>query len=141
MIKNFKIKNFKIKNLSFVSVFVVLLNFQHTFIYWCVCTVFIWVEVFKNWPRKICEPYRFNFFNSCLPQIWVGPFFNTLTHIMQHNLLHQNPFLHLPFLIWESNLSFKSEKPRKNEIAQKEKNDISAVELQNPQFNRLIHMF
>ena len=60
---------------------------------------------------------------------------------MQHNLLHQNPFLHLPFLIWESNLSFTSEKPRKNEIAQKEKNDISAVELQNPQFNRLIHMF
>ena len=87
------------------------------------------------------RPYRFNFFKSCLSQISVGPFLNTSTHIKQHKLLHQNPFLHLPFLIWEFNLSFKSEKPRKNEIAQKEKNDISAVELQNPQFNRSIHMF
>ena len=52
---------------------------------------FKWVEVFKNGPRKICEdslymvclsgPYHFKFFKGSLPQILLGTFLNTLTHI------------------------------------------------------------
>ena len=28
------------------------------------------------------RPYHFNFFKGCLPQILLGPFLNTLTHIL-----------------------------------------------------------
>ena len=56
-----------------------------------------WVKVFKNRPSKTCEDslqniwrdmiclsraYPFKFFESCLPEILVGPFLNTLFHII-----------------------------------------------------------
>ena len=56
----------------------------------------IWVKVFKNGPIKICgrrlskiwsdmvylsRRYHFKFFKGCLPQNFLGPFLNTLTHI------------------------------------------------------------
>ena len=55
-----------------------------------------WVKVFKNGPRKIYRrqplknlkgygllgrPYYFKFLKECLPQILLGPFWNTLTQI------------------------------------------------------------
>ena len=36
-------------------------------------------KVFKNGPSKI---YPFKFFKGCLPQILLGPFLNTLPHII-----------------------------------------------------------
>ena len=56
----------------------------------------LWVKVFKNGPSKICgrqpltkfaqsRPYTLKSFKGCLPQILLGPFFNTLTHIMFPN--------------------------------------------------------
>ena len=49
------------------------------------------VKVFKNGPSKICgrQPLKNlgdmvrlrKFFKGCLPQIFFGPFLNTLTHI------------------------------------------------------------
>ena len=30
---------------------------------------------------KTNRPYHFNFFKGCLPQILLGPFLNTLTHL------------------------------------------------------------
>ena len=49
----------------------------------------MWVKEFKNGPSKICgsdmvclgRPHHFKFFKGCHPQILVGPFLNTLTHI------------------------------------------------------------
>ena len=55
---------------------------------------FIWVKVFKNGPSKICgrQPlknlkwygllYHFKFFKGWLPQILLGPFLNSLSHIL-----------------------------------------------------------
>ena len=45
--------------------------------------------IFKNIPSKICgrqrlkRPYHFKFFKGCLPQILLGPFLNTLSHILR----------------------------------------------------------
>ena len=59
----------------------------HTSSYTC-------VKVFKNGPSKICGrqpsknlkwyglPNHFKFFKGSLPQILLGPFLNTLTHII-----------------------------------------------------------
>ena len=49
----------------------------------------IWVKLFKNGPSKIClgRPYHFNFFKGCLPQILLGLFLNTVTHILMKNML------------------------------------------------------
>ena len=56
----------------------------------------IWDKVFKNGPSNICgrqpfknlkgygllsRPYHFKFFKGCLPQILLGPFLNTLSHM------------------------------------------------------------
>ena len=58
----------------------------------------IWDKVFKNGPSKICgrqplknlkygrlkqtiSPYHFKFFKDRLPQISLGPFLNTLSHL------------------------------------------------------------
>ena len=43
-------------------------------------------KVFKNGPSKICgsclsRTYHFKFFKGCLPQILLGTFLNTLSHI------------------------------------------------------------
>ena len=37
----------------------------------------------KNWSNMVGlgRPYQFNFFKDCLPQILLGPFFNTLTNL------------------------------------------------------------
>ena len=55
---------------------------------------YMWDKVFKNGPSKICgrqplknlkeygRPYSFKFFKGSLPQILLGPFLNTLTHVM-----------------------------------------------------------
>ena len=47
--------------------------------------MYIWDKVIKNGPSKVCGrqpyPYPFEFFKGCLPQILLGPFLNTLTHI------------------------------------------------------------
>ena len=46
-----------------------------------------WTKVFKIGPSKNCgrQPFHFKFhfkyFKGCLPQILLGPFLNTLTHI------------------------------------------------------------
>ena len=43
--------------------------------------VFIWVQVFKNGPGKICGRQllkNLKFFKGCLPQILLGQFLNTL---------------------------------------------------------------
>ena len=42
----------------------------------------LWVKLFKNRPAKLGlgRPYHFKFFKGYLPQILLGPFFNTLTH-------------------------------------------------------------
>ena len=40
-------------------------------------------NVFKNGPRKI---FNFKFFKGCHPQILLGPFLNTLSHIMVSSL-------------------------------------------------------
>ena len=48
---------------------------------------YIWDKVFKNGPSKICRrqplsrPYAFKVFKGCIPQILLGPFLNTLSHI------------------------------------------------------------
>ena len=64
---------------------------------YCLDTNQIWGKVFKNWPSKICgrqplkiwsdmvcwgKPYLFKFFKCCLPQTLLGPFLNTLSHIL-----------------------------------------------------------
>ena len=43
----------------------------------------IWDKVFKNGPSEIClsRPYPFKFFKNCIPQIFLGPFLNTLSHM------------------------------------------------------------
>ena len=40
-------------------------------------------KVFKNGPSKFClsRPYPFKSFKGCLPQILLGPFLNTLSHM------------------------------------------------------------
>ena len=58
----------------------------------------IWDKVFRNGPSKICErqtlknlkgygrlsrPYTFKFCKGCLPQILLGQFLNTLSHIVE----------------------------------------------------------
>ena len=41
-------------------------------------------KVFKNGPSKICgRPYHFKFFKGCLTRILLGPFLNTLTHMIE----------------------------------------------------------
>ena len=55
-----------------------------------------WVKVFKNEPSKICgrQPLKnlkcrahITFFKGCLPQIFLGPFLNTLTQIALYYLV------------------------------------------------------
>ena len=55
----------------------------------------IWDKVFKNgrqplWKTafKFClsRPYPFKFFKGCLPQILLGPFLNTWTHLLLFTL-------------------------------------------------------
>ena len=45
------------------------------------------VKSFGRQPlkRPLClgRPYHFKIFKDCLPQILLGPFLNTLTHIIQ----------------------------------------------------------
>ena len=45
----------------------------------------LWGKVFKNGPSKIWGrqplPYHFKLFKGCLPQILLGPFLNTLSHL------------------------------------------------------------
>ena len=45
----------------------------------------VWVGVrveVGNCPRTcLSRPYHFKFFKGCLPQILLGPFLNTLTHV------------------------------------------------------------
>ena len=41
----------------------------------------IWVKVFRKGPYK-SRPYHFKFFKGCLPQILLGLFLNTFTHIL-----------------------------------------------------------
>ena len=42
----------------------------------------IWDEVFKNRPSKICGRQSLKIlYHTCLPQILLGPFLNTLPHI------------------------------------------------------------
>ena len=33
-------------------------------------------------PKQTCSPYHFKFFKSCLPQILLSPFLNTLPHLL-----------------------------------------------------------
>ena len=50
----------------------------------------IWGKVFKNGPSKICgrhpsknlKLYRFKYFKGYLSQILLGPFLNSLPHMM-----------------------------------------------------------
>ena len=50
----------------------------------------LWKTVFKIaglrpailLKKTLSRPYHFNFFKDCLPQILLGPFLTTLTHIM-----------------------------------------------------------
>ena len=44
----------------------------------------IWDKVFKNGPSNFCvsRPYSFKFFKGCLPKILLGPFLNTLSHLI-----------------------------------------------------------
>ena len=61
------------------------------------CRPNIWVKVFKNGPSNICgrqplkklkwRPYSSKFFKGCLPQILLGPFLITLTHLLLSVLL------------------------------------------------------
>ena len=37
----------------------------------------------KIWSDMVCRPYHFKIFEGCLPQILLGPFLNTLSHIGQ----------------------------------------------------------
>ena len=75
---------------------------------------YIWVKVFKNGLNKICGRQRlknlkryglpkhhFKFCKGCLPQILLGLFLNTLTHIntvtttfMLYNCISNNTFVH-----------------------------------------------
>ena len=44
----------------------------------------MWVKVFKNGPSKICGPKQsisLQILKGGLPQILLGPFLNTLTHM------------------------------------------------------------
>ena len=58
--------------------------------------LFIWDKIFKNGPIKSVEdslwkissdmvplgrPYHFKCFKGCIPQILLGPFLNTLSHL------------------------------------------------------------
>ena len=47
----------------------------------------MWLKVFKNGPSKICgiqlsRPHHLKFFKGCCPQILLGPFLNTLIHML-----------------------------------------------------------
>ena len=46
----------------------------------------------KNWSNMVClsRPYHFKFVKGCLPQILLGPFLNTLSHLRQKVLM--NPY-------------------------------------------------
>ena len=48
---------------------------------------YIWVKVLKNESSNTqadsSKSYHFTFFKGCLPQILLGPFLNTLTHLYQ----------------------------------------------------------
>ena len=57
----------------------------------------IWEKAFKNGPTAICgrqpfdmaclsRPHYFKFFKGCLPQILLGPFLNTFSHILLSKL-------------------------------------------------------
>ena len=75
---------------------------------YCVPCKNIWDKVFKNGPSEICgrqplknlvmvclnRPYHFKFFKGCLPQISLGPFLNTLSHLFlqQINVSHLSSF-------------------------------------------------
>ena len=43
------------------------------------------------------RPYHFKCFNSCLPQILLGPFLNTLPHVV---IIHFMSLVHLPKSIY-----------------------------------------
>ena len=47
--------------------------------------LYIWVKVFKNGPSKTCGRQSLKnvlqIFKGCLPQILLGPFLNTFSHI------------------------------------------------------------
>ena len=53
--------------------------------FWAILESHIWVKELKNGPSKICgEPLKTlntsKFFKGCLPQVLLGPFFNTNTN-------------------------------------------------------------
>ena len=78
---------------------------------------YIWVKVFRNGASKICgrqplktfkwsRPYHMKFFKGCLPQILLGPFLNTLTHIEQGPVKIIIFFFH--FIFFFLNFFFKN---------------------------------
>ena len=51
------------------------------------------IRWFNNWfydwfNNCLGRPYHFNFFKACLPQILLGPFLNTLTHLPTTGILN-----------------------------------------------------
>ena len=59
-------------------------------------------RVFQEKSNKIGRPYPFKFFKGCLPQILLGPFLNTLSHLifqMHFSLFNMSYWgLHYSFL-------------------------------------------
>ena len=52
--------------------------YQKTFLHTFFCL--FWKSL-KAFSVCLSRPYHFKFFKGCLPQIWLGPFLNTLSHI------------------------------------------------------------
>ena len=46
---------------------------------------FVQDSLWKIWSDMVClgRPYHLKFFNSCLPQILLGPLLNILSHLMR----------------------------------------------------------
>ena len=62
----------------------------------------IWVKIFKNAPSKICgthplkrltcmvclgRPYLFKFYKGCFPQVFLGLFLNTWSHLYRNKYI------------------------------------------------------
>ena len=61
-------------------------------------------SLWKIWSNLVylSRPYHFKFFKGCLPQILLGPFLNTLTHIF----LHLTKVVIIEFIASENNQWF-----------------------------------
>ena len=44
--------------------------------------IYVWDKVFKNGPSKMKQTIPLQIFKDCLPQILLGPFLNTFSHII-----------------------------------------------------------